>query len=50
MIRHKYLHKVINLVVSVLTVCAAHAHAELSVELSLAASKHPVQQILFVLQ
>ena len=32
------------------TICAAHAHAELSVELCLAAAKHSVQQLLFVLQ
>ena len=27
------------------TICAAHAHAELSVELCLAAAKHSVQQL-----
>ena len=43
MIRHKGLHKVINQFISILTVCAAHAHAELSVELYLAAFTHPVQ-------
>ena len=32
------------------TICVAHAHAELSVELCLAAAKHSVQQLLFVLQ
>ena len=32
MIRHKCLHKVINQFISILTVCAAHAHAERSVE------------------
>ena len=32
------------------TICAAHAHVELSVELCLAAAKHSVQQLLFVLQ
>ena len=47
MIRHKGLHKVINQFISILTVCAAHAHAELSVELYLAAFTHPVQQLLF---
>ena len=33
-------------------ICAAHAHAELSVELCFAAAKHSVlvQQLLFVLQ
>ena len=50
MIRNKCLHKVINQVISILAVCAAHAHAELSVELCLAAFiTYPVQQ-LFVLQ
>ena len=33
MIRHKCLHKVINQFISILTVFAAHAHAERSVEL-----------------
>ena len=47
MIRHKGLHKVINQFISILTVCAAHAHAELSAELYLAAFTHPVQQLLF---
>ena len=47
MIRHKCLHKVINQFISILTVCAAHAHAELSVELCLAAFTHPVQQLFF---
>ena len=32
------------------TICAAHPHAELSVEPCLAAAKHSVQQLLFVLQ
>ena len=43
MIRHKGLLKVINQFISILTVCAAHAHAELS----LAAFTHPVKQLLF---
>ena len=47
MIKHKGLHKVINQFISILTVCAAHAHAELSVEFYLAAYSHPVQQLLF---
>ena len=47
MIRHKGFHKVINQFISILTVCAAHAHAELSVELYLVAFTHPVQQLLF---
>ena len=44
MIRHKCLHKVINPVISFLAVWAEHAHAELSVELCLAAFTYPVQQ------
>ena len=44
MIRHKCLHKVINQVISILAVCAEHAHTELSVELCLAAFTYPVQQ------
>ena len=41
------LHKVINQFISILTVCAAHAHAELSVKLCLAAFMYPVQQLFF---
>ena len=37
----------INQFISILTVCAAHAYAELLVELYLAAFTPPVQQLLF---
>ena len=47
MIRNKCLHKVINQILSILTVYATHAHTELSGEIWLPAFMHPVKQLFY---